>query len=135
MYRLPPCQRVSASQHAAVNPASKMTHRSSHRRLIGGVENRDRDRGQPAFLWHVRWRSREQQRSIGAAGADQVKRALLVIWRFVIGDDWASAAGVVVVAAGAMTAALQSAGFDGWWLIPVAVVLLLIWSATRHRHG
>lgn len=64
-----------------------------------------------------------------------MKRALLVIWRFVVGDDWASVAGLMVVAAGAVTAALQSAGFAGWWLIPVAVLLLLIWSVVRHRDG
>jgi hypothetical protein len=64
-----------------------------------------------------------------------VKRALLVIRRFVVGDEWARAAGVVVVAAGAVTAALQSTGFAGWWLIPVAVLLLFIWSVARHRNG
>jgi hypothetical protein len=60
-----------------------------------------------------------------------VKRALLAIWDFVVGDDWVTAAGVVV--AGAATAALQSAGVVAWWLIPVAVALLLTRSLARHR--
>ena len=60
-----------------------------------------------------------------------MRRAALSVWDFVVGDDWVTAAGVVV--AGAATAALQSAGVTAWWLIPVAVVLLLTRSVARHR--
>jgi hypothetical protein len=60
-----------------------------------------------------------------------VKRALLAIWDFIVGDDWVTAAGVVV--AGAGTAALQSAGVVAWWLIPLAVAVLLTRSLARHR--
>jgi hypothetical protein len=49
--------------------------------------------------------------------------ALEAIWDFVVGDDWRTAAGVVV-AIGA-TAALQGAGVTAWWLIPLAVLALL----------
>ena len=48
---------------------------------------------------------------------------LEAIWDFVVGDDWRTAAGVVV-AIGA-TAALQGAGVTAWWLIPLAVLVLL----------
>lgn len=60
-----------------------------------------------------------------------MKRALLAIWDFIVGDDWVTAAGVVV--AGAGTAALQSAGVVAWWLIPLAVAVLLTRSLARHR--
>jgi hypothetical protein len=51
---------------------------------------------------------------------------LEAIWDFVVGDDWRTAAGVVV-AIGA-TAALQGAGVTAWWLIPLAVLVLLVRS-------
>jgi hypothetical protein len=53
------------------------------------------------------------------------------IWEFVVGDDWITAAGVVVALA--VTALL--ADYDGAWLLmPLAVVALLalsIWRAAR----
>ncbi len=60
-----------------------------------------------------------------------MRRALLAVWEFVVGDDWVTAAGVVV--AGAATAALESAGVVAWWLIPLAVAVLLTRSLARHR--
>ena len=48
------------------------------------------------------------------------------IWDFIVGDDWRTAAGVVVAIAA--TAVLQSAGVTAWWLIPLAVVALLVRS-------
>ena len=60
-----------------------------------------------------------------------MRRALLAIWDFIVGDDWVTAAGVVV--AGAATATLESAGVVAWWLLPLAVVVLLTRSVTRHR--
>jgi hypothetical protein len=50
-------------------------------------------------------------------------------WDFVIGDDWRAAAGVVI-AIGA-TAALVAGGVDAWWLMPVAVALVLFVSLRR----
>ena len=58
---------------------------------------------------------------------------LEAIWDFVVGDDWRTAAGVVV-AIGA-TAALQGAGVTAWWLIPLAVVVLLVRSLLVARRG
>ncbi len=49
---------------------------------------------------------------------------------FVVGDDWRVA--VVVVAALALTAVLVHAvGVNAWWLLPVAIVLLLAGSLWR----
>jgi hypothetical protein len=62
-----------------------------------------------------------------------MKRALLAIWDFIVGDDWVTAAGVVVAAAA--TSALQSAGVVAWWLIPVAVAVLLTRSVAHHCAG
>ena len=49
-------------------------------------------------------------------------------WNFVVGDDWLVAA-LVVVAIGA-TAALAAAGVAAWWLLPLAVPLVL-WVSLR----
>jgi hypothetical protein len=49
-------------------------------------------------------------------------------WDFVIGDDWLVAA-LVIVAIG-VTAALAAAGVAAWWLLPVAV-LLVLWISLR----
>jgi apolipoprotein N-acyltransferase len=49
-------------------------------------------------------------------------------WDFVIGDDWTVAA-LIAVAIGA-TAALAHSGVNGWWLMPVAVPLVL-WLSLR----
>jgi hypothetical protein len=50
-------------------------------------------------------------------------------WDFVIGDDWLVAA-CVVVALGA-TAALAAADVAAWWLMPIAVLLVLYVSLRR----
>jgi hypothetical protein len=49
-------------------------------------------------------------------------------WDFVIGDDWLVAV-VVAVAIGA-TAALAATGVAAWWLLPLAVPLVL-WLSLR----
>jgi len=56
-------------------------------------------------------------------------RFLRFWWDFVVGDDWRAALGVVV-ALGA-TAAIVAAGVDAWWLMPVAVALVLYISLKR----
>ena len=49
-------------------------------------------------------------------------------WEFVIGDDWLVAV-LVAVAIGA-TAILAAAGVTAWWLLPLAV-LLVLWLSLR----
>jgi hypothetical protein len=60
-------------------------------------------------------------------------RAFGAFWYdFVIGDDWVVAAGIVVGLAG--TYLLSRAGITAWWLLPVAVAVLLpasLWRAAR----
>ena len=69
----------------------------------------------------------------GPTSAGARLRAFGAFWYdFVIGDDWLLAAGVVVGLAG--TYLLSHAGVAAWWLLPVAVAVLLpasLWRATR----
>jgi hypothetical protein len=51
---------------------------------------------------------------------------------FIVGDDWVVAAGVV--AALALSAVLVRSGIQAWWVMLIAVILLLsvsLWRATR----
>jgi hypothetical protein len=50
-------------------------------------------------------------------------------WDFVVGDDWRIAVGVV--AALGVSAALAATGVPAWWLLPLAVALLLYLSLRR----
>jgi len=62
-------------------------------------------------------------------------RAFVAFWYdFVVGDDWVVALGVVVALA--VTYAVSRAGSTAWWVVPVAVCLLVpfsLWRATRRR--
>jgi hypothetical protein len=49
-------------------------------------------------------------------------------WDFVVGDDWQSAAGVVLAIG--VTAALVASGVDAWWLMPAAAAVVL-WLSLR----
>jgi len=49
-------------------------------------------------------------------------------WDFVIGDDWLVA--VLVAAAIGATAVLAAGGVAAWWLLPLAVPLIL-WLSLR----
>lgn len=51
---------------------------------------------------------------------------------FIVGDDWVVAVGVV--AALALSALLARSGIQAWWVMLLAVILLLsisLWRATR----
>jgi hypothetical protein len=50
-------------------------------------------------------------------------------WDFVVGDDWVAALGVAV-AIGA-TAALATTSVPAWWLLPLAVLVVLYVSLRR----
>jgi len=63
-----------------------------------------------------------------------LRRFLLFWYDFVVGDDWRVAVGVV--AALAVTIVLSSVGLTAWWVLPVAVLVVLPLSlrrATRDR--
>jgi hydrogenase/urease accessory protein HupE len=50
-------------------------------------------------------------------------------WDFVVGDDWLVAVGLVVALG--VTAAIAHHDVTAWWLLPVAVVALLVVSIRR----
>ena len=56
-------------------------------------------------------------------------RFLRFWWDFVVGDDWRAALGVAIAIGAA--AAIVAAGVNAWWLIPVAVALVLALSLRR----
>ena len=54
-------------------------------------------------------------------------------WNFIVGDDWRVAAGLAVALAG--TWALAHHGVNAWWLLPIAVALLLVSSVLRQARS
>jgi uncharacterized membrane protein len=50
-------------------------------------------------------------------------------WDFVVGDDWRVALGIALAIA--LTWLLANRGANVWWLLPVAVVLVLAGSLLR----
>jgi hypothetical protein len=54
-------------------------------------------------------------------------------WDFVVGDDWRVAVGVVIALG--VTAAVAATGTPAWWLLPLAVALLLYISLHRAARG
>jgi len=65
--------------------------------------------------------------------ADRI-RAFAAFWYdFVVGDDWLIALGVVVGLG--LTYLLSRTAVPAWWLLPLALAVLLplsLWRATRH---
>ena len=54
-------------------------------------------------------------------------------WNFIVGDDWQVAAGLAV--AFALTWLLEHYGVSAWWLLPLAVALLLAGSLWREARS
>jgi hypothetical protein len=50
-------------------------------------------------------------------------------WEFVVGDDWRVAAGLALALG--LTSLLTHNGINAWWLLPIAVALLLAGSLRR----
>lgn len=58
----------------------------------------------------------------------RLRVATLAVWDFVVGDDWRSALGVAIALS--MTAILAGLQVAAWWVMPLAVALLL-WLSVR----
>jgi hypothetical protein len=54
-------------------------------------------------------------------------------WDFIVGDDWRVAAGLAVSLA--LTWFLTHEGVNAWWLLPVAVALLLADAVRREAYA
>ncbi len=54
-------------------------------------------------------------------------------WDFIVGDDWRVAAGLAV--AFFLTWLLEHEGISAWWLLPLAVALLLVESVRREARS
>ncbi len=50
-------------------------------------------------------------------------------WDFIVGDDWVVAAGVAIGLG--LSAFLAHRGYAAWWVLPVAVALVLTLSLRR----
>ncbi|MGZ4174111.1 MAG: hypothetical protein ACXVQR_06500 [Solirubrobacteraceae bacterium] len=59
----------------------------------------------------------------------RVRAFALGVWDFIVGDDWRTAAGVVIALG--VTALVASASIPAWWITPVIVVGLLMLSLRR----
>ena len=62
-----------------------------------------------------------------------LSRWAIAVWEFVVGDDWVTAGGVVVAIAG--TAVIAAVGASAWWVMPVAVPVLLAQAVGRALRG
>jgi hypothetical protein len=51
------------------------------------------------------------------------------VWEFIVGDDWRIALGVTLALG--LTALLAAASISAWWVMPLAVLLLLALSIRR----
>lgn len=60
---------------------------------------------------------------------NRLRAAALWVWDFIVGDDWMTAFGVVLALG--LTAVIAAAGVAAWWVMPVAVVVLLALSLRR----
>ncbi len=64
--------------------------------------------------------------------AARIRAIAVFCYDFVVGDDWLIAVGVVIGLA--LTYLMSRAAVPAWWLLPLALVLLLplsLWRAAR----
>ncbi|HTF55319.1 MAG TPA: hypothetical protein VK735_48405 [Pseudonocardia sp.] len=65
----------------------------------------------------------------------QKARAFLAFWYdFIVGDDWRAAVGVIVALV--LTYAISATSIAAWWVLPLAVLVVLpmtLWRVVRHR--
>lgn len=61
------------------------------------------------------------------------RRILSGVWEFIVGDDWRTALGVVIALS--LTAVVAAVGVAAWWVMPVAVPVILAASLRRAARG
>jgi hypothetical protein len=63
----------------------------------------------------------------------RVQAVFLGVWDFVVGDDWRTALGVVLALG--LTALVAETSAAAWWIVPMAVFVLLSLSIRRAAKG
>lgn len=63
----------------------------------------------------------------------RVRAFLHFLYEFVVGDDWRIAVGVVIALG--ITAIVAGTDVSAWWILPVAVAVLLGYSVWRAARG
>ena len=53
-------------------------------------------------------------------------------WNFIVGDDWRAAAGIAFALG--VASLFTHGGIDAWWLLPLAIALVLVDSLWRATH-
>ena len=53
-------------------------------------------------------------------------------WNFIVGDDWRVAAGIAFALG--VASLFTHGGIDAWWLLPLAIALVLVDSLWRATH-
>jgi hypothetical protein len=64
---------------------------------------------------------------------NRVQALCLGVWEFVAGDDWLTALGVVLALV--LTALVAETSVAAWWIMPLAVLVLLALSIRRAARG
>lgn len=55
------------------------------------------------------------------------------VWEFIVGEDWRTALGVALALG--LTALIAHTGDSAWWVMPIAVLGLLVLSIRRVARG
>jgi hypothetical protein len=63
----------------------------------------------------------------------RVRAFFLGVWDFVVGEDWRTALGVVLALG--LTALVAETSVAAWWIVPLAVLVLLALSIRRVAKG
>jgi hypothetical protein len=63
----------------------------------------------------------------------RVRAFSLGVWDFVVGEDWRTALGVVLALG--LTALVAETSVAAWWIMPLAVLVLLALSIKRAAKG
>ena len=63
----------------------------------------------------------------------RAQAVFLGAWDFVVGDDWRTALGVALALG--LTAVVAETSVPAWWIVPLAVLLLLALSIRRAARG
>ncbi len=64
---------------------------------------------------------------------NRVQAFFLGVWDFVVGDDWRTALGVGVALG--LTGLVGETSVAAWWIMPLAVIVLLAFSIKRAAKG